>query len=418
MISANRPSVGRNRMPKSTLCGAQTYFSAMVFAHSRICVSSARVDFLDGAGIGPLGGGDEALVVLDREFRVDRQPERRLAVAARHADARISTRLPDPGTTSTLRPICSATSTCSSRPPSATSPQVPRAFTLVSTRLRSPTPVREHLHLADACGTCSSCAETSRNSPSPARACPAASRRPSPASARAFACCRWASGRAAPSTLSRQHLLLGLVQLASSRRAAARRRRAASRCPSDTCPSVDPRLLMPALERSDDRRRASAGAGGGLGADFGEPRLDRGLQRLLAALVALGQRGDLARRRGELVGLHEKQVADAARDGVAEQRQRARDLAAELERRRGRSRAADPRSPRAVPGPDGRARSRGAARRPSRGRRVRGSAARARRAAENSPRTGRRPARRSVSGLISASACSGRPVGAIQVHRL
>ena len=47
----------------------------------------------------------------------------------------------EPGSTCTLRSNCAGVRISSSSAPSWTSAQVPRALTLVSTRLRSPTPV-------------------------------------------------------------------------------------------------------------------------------------------------------------------------------------------------------------------------------------------------------------------------------------
>ena len=51
-----------------------------------------------------------------------------------------STRAPLPAIVSTFFAYCSGVSTCSSSISNCTSPQVPRVFTLVSTRFRSPTP--------------------------------------------------------------------------------------------------------------------------------------------------------------------------------------------------------------------------------------------------------------------------------------
>ena len=80
--SANRPSVGTNRIAKSVVCGGSTYLSRIVLRlqlEERVERAAAR---LDGGGVGALDRVLQPLPVLERELGVDRQPARRAVVAA------------------------------------------------------------------------------------------------------------------------------------------------------------------------------------------------------------------------------------------------------------------------------------------------------------------------------------------------
>ena len=130
-------------MPKSVVCGGETYFSQMVLASSSARARSSVARRLrDASASARSCGFRQALVLLLRELGVDRQPtgappsvvpgsliaNSTRALAARPRSPRSSRTGP-------------TVSTCSSSMPSCTSPQVPRDFTLVSTRFRSPTPI-------------------------------------------------------------------------------------------------------------------------------------------------------------------------------------------------------------------------------------------------------------------------------------
>ena len=106
------------------VCGAAMYFSRMLFASSRSRSSIALPAASTAGGVGALLRVEQALVVVARELRVDRQPQRRPAAFRARPGSRIanSTRAPLPGTVSTLAAYCSGVNTCSSRPASCTSP--------------------------------------------------------------------------------------------------------------------------------------------------------------------------------------------------------------------------------------------------------------------------------------------------------
>ena len=127
-------------MAKSVVSGGARYFSAMVFASPRTARSSSRpatatpsasarsaastrrsyCSLGNFASMGIHTGGPPS--TMPGNFRAN------------------STRAPLPGSVSTFFAYWSTVSTCSSSISSCTSPQVPRVFTLVSTRFRSPTP--------------------------------------------------------------------------------------------------------------------------------------------------------------------------------------------------------------------------------------------------------------------------------------
>jgi hypothetical protein len=93
---------------------------------------------------------DQPLVVLLRELRVDRQPDASGGVLARAAGSRTPRARRSLFRVATLVSYCSGASSLLQQAPSCTSPQVPRVFTFVRTRFRSPTPAGERLHLAQA----------------------------------------------------------------------------------------------------------------------------------------------------------------------------------------------------------------------------------------------------------------------------
>ena len=148
------PRSGGTGSAKSVVARRVQVLVADVLARSAQIASLERARRrLDGLRVAALGGLDEPLVVLHRELRVDgeqhlaRRRRRGRAAAPRTRPARRRSRRSRRSCA-----YCSGASTCSSRLPSWTSPQVPRTFTFARTFLRSPTPVASVCISPSPCG--------------------------------------------------------------------------------------------------------------------------------------------------------------------------------------------------------------------------------------------------------------------------
>ena len=160
ITSANRPSVGKYNTAKSVVCGGDTYLAKIFFASSLMEVSNAlpadRMAALSAASCASMSRWYCSTGYLESMGNhtgcSSFLPGRRIAN---------STSSSLPGTVLTLRANWSGVSTLSMMAPSCISPQVPRDFTLVITRLRSPTlPARVCISPRPLC-TCSSRSDTS-----------------------------------------------------------------------------------------------------------------------------------------------------------------------------------------------------------------------------------------------------------------
>ena len=163
-------------MPKSVVCGGDTYF----LADRQRLGAQALLDRpsigLDTGAVGRFLGFDKTLVVVARKLAIDRQPERRAVVAAAgQPDRELGRGRRSPRTVSTLVAYCSSVSACSSKAASCTSPNMPRVLTLLSTRLSGSDVVRP-----------ASSSRRCRDAPAPAARRPGGSCRR--AAARAWPC--------------------------------------------------------------------------------------------------------------------------------------------------------------------------------------------------------------------------------------
>ncbi|MCY1544936.1 hypothetical protein D9M68_808500 [compost metagenome] len=138
--SAYRLSVGRNMMAKSVVCGGATYLAAIARACSSTARPSAAPALLTPSASAASWAsmrrsysslGNLASMGSQTGPAPSPRPGRRMAN---------STTASLPGTGLTLLAYWSGVMLSSIRRASCTSPQVPRDFTLVSTRFRSPTP--------------------------------------------------------------------------------------------------------------------------------------------------------------------------------------------------------------------------------------------------------------------------------------
>ncbi len=82
MVSAYRPSVGRNITAKSVVCGGTMYLSPIDLAWIRIARSNCARGGQHQLGIALFVGVEQALVVFARELAVDRQPYRGVGILA------------------------------------------------------------------------------------------------------------------------------------------------------------------------------------------------------------------------------------------------------------------------------------------------------------------------------------------------
>ena len=152
---------------KSVVCGGLMYFAQMSFALLLNCVSRFFIASSVADRIGALLRRDQALIIFDRKFRVDRQPDRRAVFIAGQLDRELDLLPAAFARLDVARELFGA-STCSSSAPSCTSPQPPRVLTFVSTRCSPPTSLASCCIAPSPDALCSSRSLTSLND-SPSR---------------------------------------------------------------------------------------------------------------------------------------------------------------------------------------------------------------------------------------------------------